>query len=903
MNSYLHASARQRVLMATLFAMCVALATCTALVASLLVTGGAPLADSARGERISVSVFGDEATPSAQTAAVASAVPAALTRVDSVSLTDPAAAEGTVVDAAAVEAVAEPVGVFPDDPAPATTVDPDERSVELGLRFTPKLDGSISAIRFYKTAANLGPHIGSLWGPNGEVLARVTFPEAQAEGWQTAAISPAVDVEAGTTYTASYLASHGRYAADENFFDSGRDTEYLSVSRAGGVYAYGAGAYPTEVYRNSNYYVDVTFQPSPAEPQPTPTPESTPDPTATPEPTPSPDPTASPEPTPQPEPTASPEPTPRPTASDAGVFDGATAPTTPVDPDRNSVELGMRFVPKVDGDVTALRFYRTAANAGPHVGTLWDAAGNRLATASFTVDGEGWQTAEFTAPVALQAGSTYVVSYLARSGQYAADEGYFDVGIDTPYFTVPVGAGVYAYGAGSFPSEVYRNSNYYVDLRFSPAEVVTPTPTPTPSPTTSPTATPTPSPTATPTPTPSPTPTPTPTRPDPGTPSVLDLPTEAWWGGSAYYSRFEKATAAGWSDPSYFPIAVFFGKPSHADELAALGINTYMAAEHDGSPVSMITREGISVLANDEWTPSEVGNDPLVVGWNVSDECDMGYSGCAPEGTEAQRLADQQRLVNERAALDDGRFLQANFGNGVLGTHWAPTTMDDHVALMDVTSVDKYAYTSPHVQWLLPTSPAWPAGKNPASSGAYGWLQDRMETFSTPAASKPNWVFIETAQPYLTEEGATSITGDQIEGAVWNSIIHGAAGIAYFQHNNNGTCGNYSLVECSQALRTKVTSINASVASLAPVINTPTYAWSFGTGLDTALKARSGYAYVFAMTDGGSGERTFSLPGGVEGQTVEVVGENRTLGIADGTFTDTFASEDDHHIYRIPLAG
>jgi len=83
------------------------------------------------------------------------------------------------------------------------------------------------------------------------------------------------------------------------------------------------------------------------------------------------------------------------------------------------------------------------------------------------------------------------------------------------------------------------------------------------------------------------------------------------------------------------------------------------------------------------------------------------------------------------------------------------------------------------------------------------------------------------------------------------------------------------------------------------VLNTQSSAWTFGDGLQTALKVRDGYAYVFAMTDGGSGSRSLALPPGVRGKTVEVVGENRTLPVADGKFTDTFANEDTHHVYRL----
>ncbi|MFC5502326.1 hypothetical protein ACFPJ4_08760 [Lysinimonas soli] len=378
--------------------------------------------------------------------------------------------------------------------------------------------------------------------------------------------------------------------------------------------------------------------------------------------------------------------------------------------------------------------------------------------------------------------------------------------------------------------------------------------------------------------------------------SLSALPRVPWYGGPAYYAKFPKAAASGWSDPSFFPISVFLGKPSHASSLKAIGINTYMGAEHDGSAISTITSQGISVIAQNEWTQAEIGNDARVVGWHASDECEMGLGGC-DSTTEAGRLAQQTAYVTKLKSYNDGRFVQANFGNGVLGSFWAPTTMNAQVGLMDVSSVDKYAYTSPAVDSIIPGSPFWTTGKNPIGASTYGWLTDRMTSFSN--ATKPNWTFVETAMPFLTEAGARTITGDQIEGAVWNSIIHGASGIAYFQHNNNG-CGTYSLISCGDTLRAKVAQIDSDVQSLAPVINTQSYQWTFGPHLETSLKAKDGFAYIFAMTDGATGAQTFNLPAGVTG-TVTVVGENRTIPITGTTFVDNFAAEYSHHIYKIAL--
>jgi hypothetical protein len=569
----------------------------------------------------------------------------------------------------------------------------------------------------------------------------------------------------------------------------------------------------------------------------------------------------------------------------ASVFDESTAPGPVSEPDMRPVQLGVRFVSSADIRVTGIRFYKSPDNAGPHLGTLWDSARKVVSRVEFTDETEsGWQTAEFSTPVAVAAGDTLVASYLAPRGRYSADTRGFDTPVSDGTVTFPAGAGVYTYSEDGYPSRTFEKSNYFVDIVYAPGDQA-----PKPAESRAESSTP-------------PTGPATPEDESDSSTSretALDLPREPWWGGPRYYSRFSNAKAAGWAEPSFFPISVFFGKPEHAGRLARLGINTYMGVEHDGSDIDRITRLGMSVIAQSEWTESELGGDPLVVGWHVSDECEMGLGGCESAPEEDDRLRLQSEFVTEARDHDDGRFVQANFGNGVLGSYWAPTTMDEHLDLVDVSSVDKYAYSSPHVQSLLPGSPFWPEGKDPASAGAYGWLQDRMESFSSPVASKPNWVFVETAMPYLTEDDATSIEGSQIEGAVWNGIIHGAAGIAYFQHNNSG-CGNYSLIDCGAKLQNTVKAIDSRVKSLAPVINSQPYAWTFGPQLETSLRAHDGFAYIFAMTDGSTGERGFRLPPGLA-DTVEVVGEDRIIDVADGTFTDSFANENTHHIYRVAL--
>jgi hypothetical protein len=384
-------------------------------------------------------------------------------------------------------------------------------------------------------------------------------------------------------------------------------------------------------------------------------------------------------------------------------------------------------------------------------------------------------------------------------------------------------------------------------------------------------------------------------RPNP----LASLPTIPWEGGPAYWSKFPKANAARWTDPGFFPISVFMGKPEHAAELKSIGINTYMGAEHDGSPISMITNQGVFVIAQDEWTQAEIGSDSNTVAWFISDECDIGL-GCTGANAK-ENLVDQRNKVARVHAFGDGRFTMANYSNGVLDTYWAQGSMAELVNLVDVASVDKYAYTSPFVDNQMIQSPHWPVGANPVSAASYGWLADRLRAYQNPIGGHPNWVFIEAAMPLLNDPGSLTITPAQIEGAVWSAIIHEARGLAYFQHNNGSTCGFYSLVQCDQARLDRIKTINAGVQSLAPVINTQSYQFSFNDTTNTMLKAYEGSAYIFADIGLGQspGLKHFVLPPGVTGSTVEVVGENRTLPVSGNAFSDTFDSEYSHHTYKV----
>jgi len=73
-------------------------------------------------------------------------------------------------------------------------------------------------IRFYKSSANAGTHIGNLWTSSGALLASATFSNETASGWQQVNFSNPIAMNADTTYDGILFAPAGHYSASTNFF-------------------------------------------------------------------------------------------------------------------------------------------------------------------------------------------------------------------------------------------------------------------------------------------------------------------------------------------------------------------------------------------------------------------------------------------------------------------------------------------------------------------------------------------------------------------------------------------------------------------------------------------------------------------------------------------------------------
>lgn len=341
-----------------------------------------------------------------------------------------------------------PCSIYPPSHVPAAPTGTDTSAIELGVKFRPAVNGWVTGVKFYKGTGNTGTHTGSLWKPDGTLLATGTFSGESATGWQTMTFPSAVTVTAGTTYVASYYAPVGRYSSTAGAFWGQSYTRAPltapSTAEAGGngVYRVGAG-FPNSSYRGGDYGVDVvfatqdTFPPGVVNSTPYAGSSSVPTnvaPTIT-----------------FNEPVQSGSATltvkgpggvsvpgtasldgsaakltftPSSTLANSttytvavsgakdtagntmqgtysftfrtakatlppgqcpcSIWDDLALPATASTDDPNEVELGVKFRASVDGLVTGVRFYKGVANTGTHIGTLWSAAGTALASATFT---------------------------------------------------------------------------------------------------------------------------------------------------------------------------------------------------------------------------------------------------------------------------------------------------------------------------------------------------------------------------------------------------------------------------------------------------------------------------------------------------------------------------------------
>lgn len=341
---------------------------------------------------------------------------------------------------------------------------------------------------------------------------------------------------------------------------------------------------------------------------------------------------------------------------------------------------------------------------------------------------------------------------------------------------------------------------------------------------------------------------------------------------------------------------------------------------------------------------------PDVVAFAGPDEADMH------DPTNPNDVGNYNTLLAELAKIKaTGKMGYVNYGSLITMGHGSPAVAPEVYANLDgffpwtadlyFYSVGNETYTHLNTYWDLSRDQCRRACN-------YGALIERQRgMLKTP---RPIWGIIELAHPNDTPD-AGGPNPNQVEGAVWGSLIGGARGIEWFHHSFVGSTayptwsattdyqisqnvaynGKYYYAALKPAvgeeptdtsytwvrftnnsganvsvesarhpdLLPRISKIRSDVNAVAPAIYSPTTPHLCHKSIYSTYRANTsdGKKYIIAMPglkapNGG----TFSmyLPKGEAPTSIEVVGEGRTITPSGGTFTDTFAAEYSHHVYR-----
>jgi hypothetical protein len=335
--------------------------------------------------------------------------------------------------------------IFPVNSAPAANQqnvnDPSITAtggVELGLKFSSDVAGTVDGVRFFKGTQNISTHTAELWSGAGQLLETASFIVESASGWQQVNFPTPVTIAANTTYVVSYQTSAPFISYTAGGLAASVDNAPLhalasGVSGGNSVFSYDTtphmAIFPNHTNSQSpNYWIDVAFTPS----------------TATP--------------------------------SASSVFAASSAPAANSQNVNDSgitanggVELGAKFTSDVSGSVTGIRFFKGSLDTGTQSGELWNSAGTLLATATFTGEtASGWQQVNFSNPVAIQANTTYIISYHSTSPYLAYTAGGLASQINNGPLHLLAGSATYKYGSVGVPTSSNGQSpNYWVDVVFN----------------------------------------------------------------------------------------------------------------------------------------------------------------------------------------------------------------------------------------------------------------------------------------------------------------------------------------------------------------------------------------------------------------------------------------------------
>jgi hypothetical protein len=346
------------------------------------------------------------------------------------------------------------------------------------------------------------------------------------------------------------------------------------------------------------------------------------------------------------------------------------------------------------------------------------------------------------------------------------------------------------------------------------------------------------------------------------------------------------------TEADFFPIGVWMQSPARAANYKAIGINTFVGL-WEGP-----TEEQITALAQQHMftvaDQNEVGlnsvNRHVIKAWLQVDEPDnaqpigLGLHGTCIPATEVARR------TKEMKARDPTRPVMIGFGQGVANEFWRGRGRcngdrgyyDIAIQGADILSYDIY-----------------PVGSNtPQVKGRLEYVARGVTNLVKRATVGQNvWMALETT----ALDPPHRPTPAQVRAEIWMALIHGAKGICYFVHEFKPKFREDAIFRYPDIVE-EVTKTNQLIKSLAPVLNSPSIsgiiAVSSTVPIATMLKVHENTTYIFAVAMQNSPSTVRIKVGDGHETTALVLGEARSVSIAQGSFEDQFEGYG-VHLYQI----
>lgn len=446
--------------------------------------------------------------------------------------------------------------------------------------------------------------------------------------------------------------------------------------------------------------------------------------------------------------------------------------------------------------------------------------------------------------------------------------------------------------------------------------------------------------------------------------------------GSTVSPSNNAACLKGWDSPSFIPIGVYWGDyTSEESTWATLKWNTAFRTASSTDQTNLDANHIFSLPINDNSNGlPDTGPGPYTVGYLAEDEPEC-WSSPTCGGNGPATIGPH----NSPAGTQDGKFWWVNntwnmmvFGPPAStpgGTDSAffsdtVTTPGSGPRYLNIGSIDEYwmsGATSTSGNSLdmeggkiynIPGSGCQGINGNGCITTAqarcgcrYGDMIRPVygTTVGMPAGTDqsswqtanpaPLFAFIEDSNPYA-DTGATNPTPPEINWSVWSSLIHGARGIIYFDHDFAGSCVSDDFVtsSCAQSpypgqtvsVDTQIATTDTEANTFATELNSPTALGyvsvspaptTFG-GIETRAifdtnpsdcAGQTSCFYIMADTRDAETSTnisaTFTIAGNYSG-TIPYTAQDGTGASSTGTvtvsgnqFTDTFRTGADVRIY------